>query len=221
MHLLSRIYFFRLLNIYPQFPLWLSHLLSGVISLFPKYLYLNFLNEVLLKANFFSFCFPACVFISPSFVKYSFSWYTITDWKYFLSALFLKKLFQCKLAFTDAVRKSSLNLIASSLQVIFLFYLDASIVFSLPVVFCSFTSISWGLSFFLFTFFNFIGFSESEDPFLSLILKTGRPLVLPVLSILSSGNSSWRNGRYSHSTFVYLDLIYHFPFQLLHARFHS
>lgn len=82
-----------------------------------------------------------------------------------------KNLFQCRLAFSDAVKKSTLNLVAGPWQVTFLLYLGISLVFSLPLVFCYFTLISWGLSFFLFTFFDFIGCSESGDSFLSLILE--------------------------------------------------
>lgn len=36
--------------IYPQLPSWISQLVSRVIFLFPKYLMLKFLNEILLKA---------------------------------------------------------------------------------------------------------------------------------------------------------------------------
>ena len=67
------------------------------------------------------------------------------------------------------------------MQVTVLLYLDISIVFSLSLGFYSFTLISWGLSFFLFTFLDFIGFSEAEDSFLSTVLEIVQPLVLPIL----------------------------------------
>lgn len=95
-----------------------------------------------------------------------------------------KNLFQCRLAFSDAVKKSTLNLVAGPWQVTFLLYLGIFIVFSLPLVFCYFALISWGLSFFLFTFFDFMGCSESGDSFLSLILEIVQSLTLLILSIL-------------------------------------
>lgn len=112
--------------------------------------------------------------------------------------------------------RRQLHCIAGPLPVIFLFCLGVSIVFSLPLGFCSFTWLSWGVSFFLLPFFDFLGFSPSEDSCLSWILGT----VLPVLSILSSWNSDQRYGRRPDSIFMCLGLFLRFSLLSLHARFY-
>lgn len=192
MLLLFRIYFFSFVliqsvfvYIYPQLPLWISHLLSRGIFLFPKYLLLKFLMRFCWRSTLSVFAFLKISLFNPYLLSLVYN----NRLKIFPLSIW-KNLFQCRLVFSDAVKKSTLNLVASPWQVTFLLYLGISLAFSLPLVFCYFTSISWGLSFILFTFFDFIGCSQFRDFFLSLILEIVQSLILPILSILSSWSSN-------------------------------